>query len=282
MLGARQRRGRRRLALRPRPLRLRDVRRREAGRRAAAERRRGGELGGGDRGRGRRACARPAAPGRGDRRRRLQRGGLPGPAAAARGARLPARRLAPLARPRPRGAGPARPARALGQGRATSTSADADPRPRHRPAAQLADPRPAHPQGDPPQRRPLAVATERPTALDGGAEAIARYAPGEGAHFVAELARGASAAPRTSPRRWPRACASAGKVVVIWGERIARDGDGADGPARRSPPRSASPSTDGSGLLEVPDFANARGLREAGCLPDAGPGLRARARPHGQ
>ena len=34
----------------------------------------------------------------------------------------------------------------------------------------------------------LAVATERPTALDGGAEAIARYAPGEGAHFIAELA----------------------------------------------------------------------------------------------
>ena len=28
-----------------------------------------------------------------------------------------------------------------------------DPRPRHRPAAQLADPRPADPQGDPPQRR---------------------------------------------------------------------------------------------------------------------------------
>ena len=28
-----------------------------------------------------------------------------------------------------------------------------------------------------------------------------------------------------------------------------------------------------SGLLEVPEAANARGLREAGCLPDAGPGL---------
>ena len=30
---------------------------------------------------------------------------------------------------------------------------------------------------------------------------------------------------------------------------------------------------EGSGLLEVPDLTNARGLREAGCLPDAGPGL---------
>ncbi len=31
--------------------------------------------------------------------------------------------------------------------------------------------------------------------------------------------------------------------------------------------------TDGSGLLEIPDATNARGLREVGCLPDAGPGL---------
>ncbi|HWT90146.1 MAG TPA: molybdopterin dinucleotide binding domain-containing protein, partial [Solirubrobacterales bacterium] len=31
--------------------------------------------------------------------------------------------------------------------------------------------------------------------------------------------------------------------------------------------------SEGSGLLEVPDTTNARGLREAGCLPDAGPGL---------
>src|SRR5262249_38268240 len=30
---------------------------------------------------------------------------------------------------------------------------------------------------------------------------------------------------------------------------------------------------EGSGLLEVPRLANARGLRESGCLPDAGPGL---------
>ena len=40
-----------------------------------------------------------------------------------------------------------------------------------------------------------------------------------------------------------------------------------------SPPASTSPTKDGSGLLEVPELANARGLREAGCLPDAGPGL---------
>jgi len=32
---------------------------------------------------------------------------------------------------------------------------------------------------------------------------------------------------------------------------------------------------DGSGLLEIPRVTNARGLRELGCLPDAGPGLTA-------
>ena len=118
----------------------------------------------------------------------------------------------------------------------------------------------------------LAVATERPTALDGGAEAIARYAPGEGAHFLAELATalggtGTVATPLAETLR------DAGKVVVIWGERIARDGGGA---ARALLDVSATldiAGTDGAGLLEVPDTTNARGLREAGCLPDAGPGL---------
>ncbi len=100
----RQRRGRRRLALRPRPLRLRDVRSRGADRPR----------------RGCKATARPAgrtaiaaaAEGlrgrrrreRGDRRRRLQRGGLPGPAPHARGARLAPRRVPRRARAGPRDA----------------------------------------------------------------------------------------------------------------------------------------------------------------------------------
>ena len=70
---------RRRLALRPRPLRLRDVRRRPAGHRAADQRRHQGLLRGR---RSREAAAGLAAArrqGRRDRRRRLQRGGLPGP-----------------------------------------------------------------------------------------------------------------------------------------------------------------------------------------------------------
>jgi len=118
----------------------------------------------------------------------------------------------------------------------------------------------------------LAVATERPTALDGGAEAIARYAPGEGAHFLAELAT-ALGGTETVATPLAETLRDAGRVVVVWGERIARDGEGAARALLDVATALDIAGTDGSGLLEVPDTANARGLREAGCLPDAGPGL---------
>jgi NADH-quinone oxidoreductase subunit G len=117
----------------------------------------------------------------------------------------------------------------------------------------------------------LVVATERPTALDGGAEAIARYAPGQAAHFVSELADaiGGSDNVATPVAETLR---DAGKVVVIWGERIAREDGAAE--ALLDVARATNMATsDGSGLLEIPDTTNARGLREAGVLPDAGPGL---------
>jgi NADH-quinone oxidoreductase subunit G len=119
----------------------------------------------------------------------------------------------------------------------------------------------------------LAVATERPTALDGGAEAIARYAPGEGAHFLSELASAVRGG-ETVATPLAETLRDAGKVVVIWGERVARDGDGAGALLDLADALSMA-TTDGSGLLEIPDTTNARGLREAGCLPDAGPGLAA-------
>jgi NADH-quinone oxidoreductase subunit G len=118
----------------------------------------------------------------------------------------------------------------------------------------------------------LAVATERPTPLDGGAEAIARYAPGEGAHFLGELAS-ALGGTETVAAPLAETLRGAGKVVVIWGERIARDGEGAAQALLDLAAVLDIATTDGSGLLEVPDTTNARGLREAGCLPDAGPGL---------
>ncbi len=47
----------------------------------------------------------------------------------------------------------------------------------------------------------LAVATDRPSALDGGAEETARYAPGSRARFLAALAARGSAPRATSGRR---------------------------------------------------------------------------------
>jgi NADH-quinone oxidoreductase subunit G len=133
----------------------------------------------------------------------------------------------------------------------------------------------------------LALATERPTALDGGAEAIARFSPGGAGTFLSELgavltAAGApsslaSGAKRSegTPTSVAEALLGAERVVVIWGERIGREGEAAIESLLQLASALDLGGKDGSGLLEVPDLANARGLREAGCLPDAGPGLSA-------
>ena len=117
----------------------------------------------------------------------------------------------------------------------------------------------------------LVVATERPTALDGGAEAIARYAPGQAAHFTSELAVAIGGAENVATPV-AETLRGAGKVVVIWGERVARE-EGAAEALLRVAEATKMADVDGAGLLEIPDTTNARGLREAGCLPDAGPGL---------
>ncbi|HEX5984263.1 MAG TPA: NADH-quinone oxidoreductase subunit NuoG, partial [Solirubrobacterales bacterium] len=117
----------------------------------------------------------------------------------------------------------------------------------------------------------LVVATERPTALDGGAEAIARYAPGQGAHFVSELAAAIGGAENVATPV-AETLRDADTVVVIWGERIARENGAAEALLEVASATNMA-ATEGAGLLEIPDTTNARGLREAGCLPDAGPGL---------
>jgi len=161
----------------------------------------------------------------------------------------------------------------------------------------------------------LALATDRPTALDGGAEAVARYAPGGATEFLAELAAAltADAADAGIPsslatRRSddgelsPEASSSSrakrsegipasadiaevlrdpGKVVVVWGERIGREGEGALRALLDVADALGIGANDGSGLLEIPELTNARGLREVGCLPDAGPGLSETSAPLG-
>jgi len=135
----------------------------------------------------------------------------------------------------------------------------------------------------------LAVATEAPTALDGGAAAVRRYAPGGATRFLADLAATLRAdGPKSqgdldvsARRRWVEGVAEAlrgaASVVVVWGDRIGREGAGAVAALLDVAAALDLAAKDGSGLLEVPELTNARGLREAGCLPDAGPGLTAPA-----
>ncbi len=121
----------------------------------------------------------------------------------------------------------------------------------------------------------LAVATERPTALDGGAEAAVRYSPGGATAFLFGLAAALRDGGEGPEAPVAEALRGAESVVVLWGERVAREGDAAARALLDVAATLGLEDSDGSGLLEVPDFANARGLREAGCLPDAGPGLSA-------
>jgi len=125
----------------------------------------------------------------------------------------------------------------------------------------------------------VVIASERPTALDGGAEETARYPPGHAAEFLAALAaelgdgdgRGGELgadAERLAGELRP------GATVVVWAERLGRAADGAAALAALSSiADSLDLAADGAGLIGIPEGTNGRGLREVGCLAGAGPGL---------
>jgi NADH-quinone oxidoreductase subunit G len=119
----------------------------------------------------------------------------------------------------------------------------------------------------------LAVASARPTALDANAAVITRYAPGEPGHFLGALAAALTSenAEPASPEIGELAGLLRGggeEVVIVWGEQI--------GPAAaillRIVEALGLAEHPGAGLLQIPTGANGRGLREAGAVPDAGPG----------
>src|SRR6185437_4518561 len=65
------------------------------------------------------------------------------------------------------------------------------------------------------------------------------------------------------------------EIVVLWGERLTAGPDGtraAQGLLDLAQALGIA-ETEGAGLLEVPAQANERGLRDAGVLPNVGPGL---------
>jgi NADH-quinone oxidoreductase subunit G len=126
----------------------------------------------------------------------------------------------------------------------------------------------------------LAVAGERPTALDGGAAATVRYAPGGAAAFLAELNTACAAARQGGEAQGEAGpigelLGEGGGVVIVWGERLARGESGDDAVDSLVALASGLGIADreGSGLIGLPEAANGRGLREAGCVPHSGPGF---------
>ncbi|MCW3017773.1 MAG: NADH-quinone oxidoreductase, chain, partial [Solirubrobacterales bacterium] len=151
-------------------------------------------------------------------------------------------------------------------------------------------------------RLQLAVASPHASLLDANAALSVRYAPGAGALFAAalgaelrhdptseQLAREAGAEPEAvralaavlrgagSPRDGAPGDgeAPAREIVIVWGERLTAGPNAAAGAIALLALADSlgMAGADGAGLLEVPAFANGRGLREAGVLPNAGPGL---------
>jgi NADH-quinone oxidoreductase subunit G len=120
----------------------------------------------------------------------------------------------------------------------------------------------------------LVIASERQTALDGGAEETARYAPGEAADFLTALAAelGDGSAPEGPHRAGAERIAGElrpGKTVIVWGERIGRGASGDRALAALAECAALlRAEEDGGGLIGIPDGANGRGIREAGCVAD--------------
>jgi NADH-quinone oxidoreductase subunit G len=128
-------------------------------------------------------------------------------------------------------------------------------------------------------RAKLMVVSERPTALDGGADETVRYAPGDAASFAGALAGALGAEGYDGGGPFEKEAAAIAKTLrdaldqtIVWGERLWRT------PGAVEALHACAHSLDmhkriGPGLLEVPEESNTRGLREVGCLPGARPGL---------
>ena len=126
----------------------------------------------------------------------------------------------------------------------------------------------------------LLVATERPSALDGGADEAVRYAPGRGRRLPRRPGRAPSAASRLEAA--PYAKEAAGVAEALQGRPRPGDRLGRAplararrrrGPARRRHGARHRRAHRPRACSRSPSEANGRGLREVGCLPGAGPGL---------
>jgi NADH-quinone oxidoreductase subunit G len=125
----------------------------------------------------------------------------------------------------------------------------------------------------------LMVASEHPTALDGGAEEAVRYSPGDAASFLRSLAGALGADGYDAEGLFKKEAAAIARTlrdaldqVIVWGDRLWRDPEAVDALHACSHALDMQKRI-GPGLLEVPEESNTRGLREVGCVASARPGL---------
>jgi len=117
----------------------------------------------------------------------------------------------------------------------------------------------------------LAIASARPSTLDPNATLSLRYAPGSEAEFLAGLdaALGGTAASDEFGALATLLKEGGEDVVILWGESLPVE---ALATLLSIAGKLGLKDRAGAGLLEVPNGTNARGIREAGALPNAGPG----------
>ncbi|HWD70412.1 MAG TPA: NADH-quinone oxidoreductase subunit NuoG [Solirubrobacteraceae bacterium] len=116
----------------------------------------------------------------------------------------------------------------------------------------------------------LAIASARPSTLDPNSELSIRYAPGAELEFLSGL-EWAFEHPGSGPtHELAQMLRDGGEdVVILWGEALPA---AALATLLRIADKLGLAGRDGAGLLEIPSGTNSRGIREAGALPNAGPG----------
>ncbi len=116
----------------------------------------------------------------------------------------------------------------------------------------------------------LAIASARPSTLDSNAEMSVRYAPGAEAEFLTGLEWALTAPGSGDIHNLAKLLRDGGEdVVILWGESLPADALAA---LLRIADKLGFAEREGAGLLELPAGTNARGIREAGALPNAGAG----------
>jgi NADH-quinone oxidoreductase subunit G len=116
----------------------------------------------------------------------------------------------------------------------------------------------------------LAIASARPSALDPNSQLSIRYAPGGEAEFLSGLEWAFDHPGSGQSHDLMQLLRDGGEdVVILYGESLP---SAALASLLRIAEKLGLAGRDGAGLLEIPAGTNSRGIREAGALPNAGPG----------